>query len=700
MRKLIKELRRRHVFRTAGLYIGGVWIVLQAANMLLPIYDAPEWILKALITISIIGLPIAVVLSWMFDITDSGVQHDSDVTETTKIDSLSKKRQIDFVVIGLLVIGLTGSLFLNLKPQEPLILEDLEPLSVLIADFSNQTGEKVFDGALEQVLSIGLEESSFVNAYDRTSAVRILAKIDEQATLNSAGARLVSTREGISVVVSGEVKADGSKYEVSVYEIDQTNGELLSEFNKRAGNRSEVLMVVGELALKLRKKLGDVSAENKRDGQETFTTVSLEAMHDYVLAQRLARDGKDDESISLYQSAINYDPEFGRAYSGLALSANRLGMSDIADEAWVKALESLDGMTERERYRTMGVYYSIVNRNSKKAIENYESLVQKYPADDAGHNNLAVAYFYELQFDKALEAGRKLVDIYPNRPVFHANYSLYAMYASDFDAAKEAAVKALALNPTYPMAYLPFAIAALVEGDTEGAQLAYEKMAATGKRGESLANIGMADMLLWNGEAEAVYSLLNDGIERDKLNSNTRAIATKKMIQAYSQVKQNKDSDEIVKLIKESLSDSSGMSQMVPAGLMYLDLGLTKEAQEIASTLEAKLDSQNRAYAKLLNALVALKAGDHTLAIDELQAGLELADVWLLRYHLGIALNQAGHSTEAKFEFQKCSERLGEAYSLFLDDTPTFRYASELEMWKEKSANAIGAQSTAISSQN
>lgn len=679
MQKLITELRRRHVFRTAGLYIGGVWIVLQVADLLLPVYDAPDWIMKALVTVSIIGLPIAVVLSWTFQITGDGIQHDSEVTKAPSQRSLSAGRKVDFAIIGLLLIGLAGSLFLNLKPREAVVVGDLEPVSVLIADFANLTGDDVFSGALEQVLTIGLEESAFVKAFDRLSATRVLSEIDDDAALDAAGARLVSAREGISVVVSGEVKTTGGKYEVSVFEIDQVSGDLLTELKRRAGSKSEVLMVVGELAVELRRALGDTGAKKSQEGQETFTTVSLEAMHDYVLAQRLAKDGKDDEAIAFYQSAVEYDPEFGRAYSGLALTATRLGMSEVADDAWQTALGLLDGMTERERYRTMGVYYSIVNRNSKKAIENYELLVEKFPADDVGYNNLAVSYFFALEFEKALDAGRKLVELNPNRPVFHANYALFAMYASNFETATRAAQRSLELNPNYPMAYLPFASAALVAGDRDGARSAYEDMAVTGKRGESLANIGIADMLFFLGETDAALLSLREGIEQDRLNANTRAIAMKKMMLAYGLVEQSGDPDEIMALIEESLQGLSGTAHSVPAGLMYIELGQIEKAEAIASELAAKLDAQSRAYGKLLDALVALKSDENILAIDKLQAGLELADVWLLRYHLGIALEESGYSTEAKFEFERCAERLGEAYALFLDDTPTFRYVADLE---------------------
>ena len=85
--------------------------------------------------------------------------------------------------------------------------------------------------------------------------------------------------------------------------------------------------------------------------------------------------------------------------------------------------------------RTLGLYYSVVSRNYDKAIETYETLVEKYPADDTAHNGLAVQYFYALDFQKAQEQGSVLLDLYPNSVMGRSNFALYAMYASDFDRA-------------------------------------------------------------------------------------------------------------------------------------------------------------------------------------------------------------------------------------------------------------------------
>ena len=104
-------------------------------------------------------------------------------------------------------------------------------------------------------------------------------------------------------------------------------------------------------------------------------------------------------------------------------------------------------MTEREKLRTFGGYYIGIARNTDKAIETYEQLVAKYPADSAGYNNLAIAYFNTLNFAKALEYGRKAIDIYPKTYKYRSNYALYAMYAGDFKTAAATAQELIKEDP-------------------------------------------------------------------------------------------------------------------------------------------------------------------------------------------------------------------------------------------------------------
>ncbi|NNF66470.1 MAG: hypothetical protein HKM98_03070, partial [Gammaproteobacteria bacterium] len=289
MRKLMEELRRRQVFRTIGLYVGGIWITLQVAEVLLPVYEAPDWIMKGLLTAGIIGLPIAIAMAWFYDLTSTGLHREVAADEAP---ATTRGRGVDFVVIGILAVALTISLIINFLPQEPVAAVQMEPVSVLIADFDNGTGDSVFNGALEQALTIAIEESSFITAFDRTAADRTLQKISEGAVLDESGARLVAAREGIDVVIRGELAADKNKYRVGVVAMTAETGDVLANLDSSADGRSNVLGLVSELAVELREKLGDATAEAAPE--ETFTTESIEAMHDYVNAQRLARDGHDE----------------------------------------------------------------------------------------------------------------------------------------------------------------------------------------------------------------------------------------------------------------------------------------------------------------------------------------------------------------------------------------------------------------------
>src|SRR5204862_5402180 len=101
--------------------------------------------------------------------------------------------------------------------------------------------------------------------------------------------------------------------------------------------------------------------------------------------------------------AMELDPKFGRAFSGAANATYRLGRREEADALWKQGMALMDRMTEREKFRTLGGYYLGIAQNFEQAVDNYSKLVTAYPADFAGRNGLALAYFYQRDFAKALE---------------------------------------------------------------------------------------------------------------------------------------------------------------------------------------------------------------------------------------------------------------------------------------------------------
>ncbi|MGW8369179.1 MAG: tetratricopeptide repeat protein, partial [Gammaproteobacteria bacterium] len=445
MHKLIKELRRREVFRTAGLYVGIAWIAVEVSSVLFDAFEAPDWALQAVIIIAVIGLPVTIVLAWVFDITEKGIEVQAEATDTMVIPFGG--RRMDFVVIGVLSVALIFSVYLNIAGNVEEVDTSLEPLSILIADFDNQTGDPLFEGSLEQALQIGLEAAPFVSSYERGVAKKIAQDLQSADKLSADVAQLVAVREGVKLVLAGRIAPNGGKYDLAVTAVVPRTGELIAEADATAPSKLEVLSAMGELAADLRVELGDTSVDRENlEITETFTAMSLEAARQYDTAQQLQYQAKFEEAIERYRQAIEEDPGFGRAYSGWAVSAKSLGRVDEASEAWEMAMANLGTMTERERLRTQGMYYWGVTQNIPKTIETYQRLVEQYPADFAGHNNLAVAKFLALDFDGAAREGRAALEIYPTNGVATANLALYAMYSSDLETAVAKAAAALELG--------------------------------------------------------------------------------------------------------------------------------------------------------------------------------------------------------------------------------------------------------------
>lgn len=678
MKKFLIELRRREVFRSAGLYVGVAWIVIEVSSVLLPVFGAPDAALRWLVIVAMVGFPIAMVLAWVFDVTEQGVVVQPDASETGAPPIGGRK--MDFVVIGLLSVALVISVYLNFT-RAPADFAEPEPLTVLIADFRNETGNPLFDGSLEQALTIGMEGASFINTLRRDQALESARAFDIGIALDEATARLVSVRENADIVLAGTISGDEGDLELSVRALDPASGEVRADAATRAEGNADVLIAMNRLAAEVRDELGDRAEDVAalRQG-ESLTTNSLEAMKAYAAAQDLARDGRDEEAIDRYREAVELDDGFARAWSGWALSAFKVGRGGEATELWSKALSLQERMTNRERYRTFGLYYTVVSLNYDKAIENYRQLVEEYPADGAGNNNLAILYVYTGQYDKALAQSAQLLRIYPKRTLYRANHAQYALYAGEPATATEYAQSVIDEDPEFFKSYMILALVALYEGDNAAAVSHYEAMAASGERGSSLATTGLADIALYEKRPGDATGLLVRGLEADRKSADERGVATKTVALAQAMLAQE-NSAEALSLL-DGLPDSRQDGQLIPTAEIRAAQKQFAETAEIADRYREQLRPTAAAYAALVDGLIDYNRGDYAAAIRRFREGIEAADLWLLRFHLGQAYLAADYPAEASAEFTALVDRRGEAGGLFFDDVPTWRYVGELEEWK------------------
>jgi tetratricopeptide (TPR) repeat protein len=546
-------------------------------------------------------------------------------------------------------------------------------VSVLVADFTNSTGEAVFDETLEPPLSVALEDASFISSYNRNQARKIAAQLRPGATsLDETSARLLAVREGISYIVAGVIEKKGSGYEVRAKTLEPSTGKVVLETKEEASDKKGVLGVVDKIAARTRRALGDSTPESVQlSAAGAFTTSSLEAAHAYALAQDLQWAGKWEEAIPLYEQAIQFDPNLGRAYAGLASTSANMGRRKDSEKYYQLALAHIDRMSDREKYRTRGGYY-LANREPRKAIEEYSALLQQFPSDGAGYSNLALAYFYLRDMPKALEEGRQAVELLPKALMQLNNLALYALYAGDFATAANQARSVIAQNSSSVNAYGTLAMAQTGQGQLGEAEQTYLRMDAISPRGAEMATMGRADLLLYQGRTKEAIALLQKVSSLTSGNTNDSTFAAQLILLAEAKLASGKAS-EAASDAKSALAHDNGGTVQFSAGRLYIEAGQTAAAQLLASQLSSHLNSDDQAYAKLLEGEASLKRGDAKHAVMSFEEAQKLADTWMGRFNLGRAYIEMGAYTEADSELEKCLKRRGEASAVFLDDVPTFR---------------------------
>jgi tetratricopeptide (TPR) repeat protein len=546
-----------------------------------------------------------------------------------------------------------------------------QTLKVLVANFRNDAHEEVFDGLLEQAIAVGIEGAPFVTVYPRRDALRAAERIGSNKTLDEATARLVAASEGIDVLVAGAVARSGSEYRITVNALDPASDKYLLQWSDDVAAKDAMLAAVGKAAAKVRSALGDQSADEERPRDaETFTAGSLEAAKAYARAQEFQWAGKPDEAIAQYLQAVQLDPEFGRAHSGLAaLFANR-GRRAEAEQYYKTALSKIDRMTEREQFRTRGGYF-LFQRKPDNAIREFNALLEKFPADNAGITNLAYAYFLKRDMAQALSVGQRSVDLYPKDVLRRSNLALYALYAGEYERAAKESAEVVAQSPVYVKGYVTQALAQLAMGNVDRARELYAKLAAA-VPAQSYSAIGLADVSMYQGRLQEAAGTLDAGIRADEQNQAMDPMSRKRLMLASIHNLAGRKPAAVA--LADAAERQSGADDVIlySAGRVYVDAGQIDRARKAADTLGERLGADSRLYQRLLEGEIALASNRAKDAVASFTESLKLADSWLGHLGLGRAYLQASLFTEAQAEFATCKRRSGEATAVFFDDVPSY----------------------------
>jgi tetratricopeptide (TPR) repeat protein len=601
-------------------------------------------------------------------------------------------KRISIAAVAILFLAMAAGIIIYLRRPVP----PPKPVTMLVADFENRTGEAILNGTVEDAFIRAMEGASFINSFNRGQARREAAR-QGGGKLNEDGARLVALRDGLNVVISGNITKTPSAYSVSVKAIDPS-GKTTAQAQVNEPTKEKLLASIPKLATPIRKALGERSSGPRQPENEsnTFTAASLEAAHLYTVGAEAALAAKYDVAIQNYQKALALDPNLARAYSGMGVIYRNRGDLDKAEELLKTAL-SKPGLSEREKFRIRGANY-ITNGSYEKAVDEYKSLLDQFPADNAGHANIAIAYLYLRNLRDSVEEARKAIEIYPKNAIQRSNLALFQLYAGSFDAASKEADKVIELNPKFEQAYVVKALAALASDKPEAAAGFYEQAGKASARGLSYRAKGLADIAIYEGRNADAVALLQTGIKADLDAGETQLAAEKGVELGYALTALGQGAQAIAAAMQALKNTRNSETQFLAARVL-VDAGDDAAASEVAGTLSNRIGKEQQAYGKLLDGEIALHKGRAQSAIRTIVESQKMVDTWISRFDLGRAYLAAQAFTEADSEFDTCIRRRGEVTSLSLEADPSYGYFPPVYYYAGMAQRGIGSPDATASFQ-
>lgn len=575
-------------------------------------------------------------------------------------------RRTLIAVAATVVLLLGGTFYIAQQLSAPIVEPD--PISVVIADFQNNTGDAAFDGTLEQTVRRGLEDARFISAYDR-NRIRAALGVVPPAKLDATAARELAVKQGVGLVLAGAIDPRGTGYEISVNATETVTGNVIATSNARASNKSNVLEAVTELMADVRKELGDrTSTSEQLFAMRSLTASSLDVVSHYAAAVEAQARGQFETARANYLKAVELDPKFGLGYQGLAAMSRNLGRVDESDKYINEAMRYLDGMTERERFSTRGYYYRTVGDNQQCA-EEYQRLLEKFPGDTVAHNQRAGCLYRLRNMREANQAMSRAVELLPNHVGYRTNHALFAALSGNFELA-ESEIKRLE-QPT-PTSLLILAYSQIGRGLVAEATSTYQKLATMGPVGASSGASGLGDLAIYEGRFSDAVKILEAGAAADLATKNSVKAAIKFTAAGYAHLMRGQRGLAIAAADK-ALANSKAMAVKFLAGRIYAEAGARDKAKTLADGLSSELTAEPQAHGKIIEGLMALTSGNARDAIKILGDANALLDTWFGHFDLGRAYLEAGRLPQADSEFDLCIGRRGEALSL-MDEGATYGY--------------------------
>jgi serine/threonine protein kinase/Tfp pilus assembly protein PilF len=338
-------------------------------------------------------------------------------------------------VTAVLMLTALGYFYLHRNPK----LTDKD--TIVLADFTNTTGDPVFDGTLRQGLAVQLQQSPFLSLVSEQRIQKELRLMVQpaDAPLTPAVARQICERTSSAAVLEGSIALLGSQYVLGLTAKNCRTGDVLDEEQVQAVRKENVLNALSQIASRFRTRVGEslATVEKHDTPLAEATTPSLEALKVYTTAWKILYSTGPSGAIPLFKRAIEIDPKFAAAHAFLGRTYGDIGKSDLSAESTTRAYQLRDRASDAERFFITATYDQQVTGNLEKAEETYQQWGQTYPREIRPPSLLAGAIYPVFgKHQKAIEACQRAIGLDPDVVFCYADLATSYQFLNRFAEAE------------------------------------------------------------------------------------------------------------------------------------------------------------------------------------------------------------------------------------------------------------------------
>lgn len=510
------------------------------------------------------------------------------------------------------------------RPSQRISLGEKD--SVLVAEFTNHTGDPVFDQALRQGLEVQLAQSPYLSLVSEDRIQQALHQMGQAPDTHITGpvAREVCVRTGGAALLEASIQSVGAQYVLNLASTDCRTGEVIDRQQVQAPRKEDVLGAISGMTSRFRERAGE-SRDTLRKHDVPLaeaTTMSLDALKAYSLGLGVLAVQGEEASIPFFRRAVEIDPNFAMAYAYLALMYGSTGSSRLATENALNAYKLRDHASDNERFFISAYYFGRATGNQEKARQACEQWAQTYPRDPLPHAFLSgFVYLVLANYDKAIEEGRRTIELAPDRAFGYVNQGENALYIGRHDLSRDSLRSAQEHHLSEPLLLVLQYDLAFLEADGAGMQQAVD--AAQGKPDAmDLMADRQAFALAYAGQLRRARVLSRQAIELAKQQGDPER-AAQFAIRAALREAFFGNTREAKQAVTIALGLAKNRETEYGAAVASALAGDAQLAQTLAAQLESEFpeDTSIRfSYLPVIRAILALRRGEPLKAVEALEA--------------------------------------------------------------------------------